>query len=65
MEITKLNWLKEKRKEKRLTTYSIAEKIGISQSMYSSIENGSRGVSVDNAKKIAKVLGFKWTDFYK
>ncbi len=45
------DWLKAMRNERKLTTYEVAEKIGISQSLYSSIENGLRGVTVENAKK--------------
>lgn len=60
-----LKWLKELREENKLTTYSVAEKLGISQSQYSSIENGTRNVSVENAKKIAKLFNFDWTRFYE
>lgn len=64
MEKTELLWLKEKRKSRKLTTYAVAKQIGISQSMYSSIENGSRKASVENAKKIASLFKFKWTRFF-
>jgi putative transcriptional regulator len=43
----------------------IAEAAGISQQMYSAIELGERRPSVDVAKKIAAVLGFKWTRFFE
>ena len=43
----------------------IAEKIGITRAAYSNIENGKRRPSVDVAKRIAAVLGFKWTRFYE
>ena len=65
MEKTELLWLKEKRKSRGLTTYEAGKQIGISQSMYSSIENGSRRVSVENAKKLAKLFKFKWTKFFE
>jgi len=47
------------------TQAQIAEAVGISQQMYSAIELGERRPSVEVAKKIAAVLGFKWTRFYE
>lgn len=58
------DWLKEIRKSTGMTTYTAAKKLGISQSLYSSIENGSRGVSIKNAKKIAALFQFDWVEFY-
>lgn len=57
-------WLKDMRTTNGLSTYDVADKIGISQSLYSSIENGSRNVSVSNAKKIASLFDFNWTQFF-
>ena len=37
----------------------------MSQSGYASIETGARRPSVDMAKRIAAVLGFKWTRFFE
>lgn len=59
-----LDWLKNIRKAANLSTYKASKGIGISQSHYSSIENGSRGVTVTNAKKIASFFGFDWTKFF-
>lgn len=59
------DWLKEIRKKNGMTTFEVAKKIGISQSMYSSIENDYRNVSVNNAKKIAELFNFNWTRFYE
>ena len=58
-------WLKDIRKSKGLTTYDAGTLSGISQSHYSSIENGTRGVRVRVAKKIAAALGFEWQRFYE
>lgn len=60
-------WLMEKRKERNLTTYEAAELSGISQSYYSSIENGTRGMPlpVNTAKQISEALGFDWKRFYE
>lgn len=58
-------WLKELRAQKGVTTYEAADAVGISQTLYSSIENGLRGVTVKNAKKIADFYGIEWTRFYE
>lgn len=60
-------WLAEIRSSMGLTTYAAADLVGISQSYYSSIENGTRGtpLKVDTAKRIAAALGFDWTRFYE
>jgi transcriptional regulator with XRE-family HTH domain len=57
----------EKRKECGMTTYETANRSGISQSYYSSIENGTRGMPlpVNTAKRIAEALGFDWKQFYE
>lgn len=61
----KLQWLKDKRAAAKLTTYEVANKINMPQSTYSMIENGNRGATVDNAKKIAAFFGFEWTKFFE
>lgn len=43
----------------------LANKIGMSQSGYASIETGSRRPSVETAKKIASAMGFDWTRFFE
>ncbi len=57
-------WLFDIRKEGNFTMAEVAEQSGISESYYSMIENGVRNLPVSTAKKIASVLGFKWTKFY-
>ena len=61
----KREWLIKIRKDKGLTQVQVAKLSQISQQLYNFIENGNRGVSVETGKKIAKVLGFDWTEFYK
>jgi len=61
----KRQWLKDKRINAKLTQRQISEFCGISESYYSLIENGIRNVPVKTAKKIAKILNFDWTEFYK
>jgi len=56
-------WLIELRKG--YTQTQIAEAVGITQQMYSAVELGVRRPSVDVAKKIAAVMGFKWTRFFE
>ena len=43
----------------------LANKIGMSQSGYASIETGNRRPSVESAKKIASAMGFDWTRFFE
>lgn len=57
--------LKELRKDKNLSQQQVADSSKISRAAYSNIENGVRKPSVDTAKKIADVLDFDWTEFYK
>ena len=59
-----VEWLKSIRASSNLSTYEVASRAGISQSHYSMIENGQRGIAPKTAKKIALVLGFEWTKFY-
>ena len=59
------NWLIEYRQKKGLSQEKIAELIGITQQAYSQYEIGGLRPSVETAKKIAKILGFKWTRFYQ
>ncbi len=58
-------WLIEKRAELKLSQNKLAEKCGVSQSYISAIKNGERNVPVRTAKKIASVLCFEWTEFFK
>lgn len=58
------DWLKEKRKKKRLTMGNIASACGISISHYCLIEKGERRPSVEVAKTIGKMLGIKWETFF-
>ena len=55
-------WLETYRKSKDLTHEQVA---GIARSTYTLIESGIRNPSVDSAKRIAKVVGFKWTLFFE
>lgn len=56
-------WLVEKRG--KLTQEQVALLSGISRSAYSNIERGTRGLSVNLAKKIASALKFDWKIFFE
>lgn len=57
--------LKEERLKKGLTQQQLANKLGITRQTISHIECGRIKPSIDNAKAIANVLGFKWANFYE
>lgn len=57
--------LKEIRKSANLTQSGLADMCGCERSIIGKIENGAATPSVRLAKKIAKVLSFDWTLFYK
>lgn len=52
------------REKKNLTQKDLAERVGVTRQMISSIENGA-SPSVRLAKKIADVLGFRWFKLYE
>lgn len=58
-------WLVAIRNKKKMTQKECAEKANIAQAYLCQIENEERSPSVDTAKAIAKVLGFKWTRFFE
>jgi len=57
--------LKIKRKKKLLTQQQLAELVGVDRTLISKIESGAATPSVTTAKRIAAVLGFKWTRFFE
>lgn len=56
--------LKKDREEKGLTIKETADKVGISKSYYSLIENGKRGLSYPMATRIASVFNKKPDDIF-
>lgn len=56
--------LTEKRKAKNMLQEELAEKVGVKRQAISNIECGLAKPSVENAKKIAEVLEFDWTEFF-
>ena len=58
-------WLKDIRAKNELTQQEVANAANVDVTMISKIELGDRRPSVEVAKKIAAVLGFKWTRFYE
>ena len=57
--------LKAIRKRAGLRQTDLAQAASISQSLVVKIELGERKPSVKVAKRIAAVLDFDWTDFFK
>lgn len=57
--------IKQCRKEKKLTQSNLAVKTGVTEQYIYMIEANERTPSVKVAKKIASILGFNWTEFYK
>ena len=56
--------LKKLRKNKNLTQVDVAKELGVSQHMYSMIENDIRKLSVKYAKKLGALYGIDWWLFY-
>ena len=57
--------LKIMRTNAGLTQIQLADKIGIAKQNYTSLERGSRPISMMMAKKLADALGTSYTMFYK
>jgi transcriptional regulator with XRE-family HTH domain len=56
--------LKNIRESQNLTQRELAEKIGVTQTQYSRIENGSSGTSIETLEAILQVLGIQITDLW-
>lgn len=57
--------LRKVRVEAGMSQAELARAVRVSQNSISRIERGTRRPKVETAKKIAHVLNFDWTDFYK
>lgn len=57
--------VKKAREAKGIGQNALANETGVTQQYIWLIENGQRRPSVEVAKKIANVLGFDWTEFFK
>lgn len=58
-------WLVKVREEKGLSQAAVAKQSGIVQQSYQQIESGKYGPKIETAKRIAAVLGFRWTRFFE
>lgn len=58
------SWLVDLRRNKGLSQSAVAKEVGIKQPSYHLIETGKTDPRPATAKKIAKVLGFDWKEFY-
>ena len=56
--------IRELREKKGMTMKELGEAAGISEGMVSLVERGMRTPGVKTAKRLAKVLGIRWTVFY-
>ena len=65
MEVSKTFQLRLLRKSVGLSQNELAQAAKISQPLVARIERGERKPSVKVAKRIASVLGFDWTEFFK
>lgn len=63
--MAKREWLIKARRDKGLRQYQISDLLGISRVFYTQIEQGSRGLSFENAKHISKILKIPWMKFLK
>lgn len=61
--VERREWLKNHRKDKGLTVRAVAEKLELSFSHYSDIENSRRNPSLEVAVKIARFYGFSAEKF--
>lgn len=57
--------LKEIRQKKGLTQKQLADKVGVSRTTITLIENGTNRPSVKVAKKLGEVLKVKWAIFFE
>lgn len=53
------------RKARGFTQLELAKAVGISQAMYSNIENGHRRPSVETAKLLGAKLGIDWYELFE
>lgn len=60
-----LYFMEKTRKAKGLTQQEVGERVGITQTRYSSYARGSRSLPVEIAKRIGKVLEVDWWRFYE
>lgn len=57
--------IREIRKERGLTMKQVADMVQVSEAVISLIETGKRRPSIRVAKRLGKLFGIRWEDFYK
>lgn len=57
--------LQYERETKGISQQELATRVGITRQALSAVERGLALPNVENAKKIAEVLGIRWWDFYE
>lgn len=58
-------WLRELRINAGLSQKEMAQRVGVTAQFYNYVENGKRRPSFEVAEKIAEILCFDWTLFFK
>ena len=58
-------FIKELRMKRGLSQSFVADKLGLSRPSYTSIENGSRGLTLDEAEKLKDLFGISIEEFAK
>jgi transcriptional regulator with XRE-family HTH domain len=56
--------IRDYRRERGMTQETLAAQVGIGGPALSDIERGCRP-SVENAKRLGRIVGFDWTRFYE
>ena len=57
-------WLIDIRKSKGWTQQQVSDQIGLSRSYLAQIELGQRGITLDVAKRMCKILDIPWQTFF-
>lgn len=60
----KRDWLISIRVQLNLTQQDVSDKTKIPRSTYAEYEIGRRNPTVENAQRIADIMGFDWTIFF-
>lgn len=57
--------IKRRRKAMNLTQMELAKLSGVAQSKISCYERRTQSISIASAKRLAKVFGINWTEFFQ
>lgn len=57
--------LKEIRESNKMTQSCVAEKLSVCRSHYSRMENGHKGITLENALKLKEIFNYKKDDLFE